>query len=387
MSIFSTVTLYRKYFLHENARKIIAEISIQNLMEQVIEIPGFQRIIDRSKVNDIFQYQDCHYKEHNRFNFIGALNIQCLGDTNYLIDGQHRYGALQQLHKHSYSKQTVVVEIIKIDSLTELAENYRIINQNTPLPDFPENIDSNIAKDVAQVIQNTFPNIWKKSRRPTRPFINFNQFQEAIGFLLSKLEKRQQKITAGQLIKLILEKNHKMKFWDFSQFNEIKRLKSSSKLIEKCRNNDFYLGMYPHKSHQYGYDWVRNIIRNETGSFVNDMSPPKTATAKKKKPIPPVLKEKVWELYIGDKIKELCLCCSTNSIKNTNFHCGHIIAEHHGGTLDLTNLRPICKSCNTSMGVENAVDYVERNYPKNKKRFTYGISKKPSFVMNLFSSS
>ena len=33
-----------------------------------------------------------------------------------------------------------------------------------------------------------------------------------------------------------------------------------------------------------------------------------------------------------------------------DFQCGHNIPESKGGTLDINNLKPICGSCNLSMG-------------------------------------
>jgi 5-methylcytosine-specific restriction endonuclease McrA len=40
------------------------------------------------------------------------------------------------------------------------------------------------------------------------------------------------------------------------------------------------------------------------------------------------------------------------------FHVGHVISEKAGGTHEINNLRPICASCNHSMGSENMVDFV-----------------------------
>ena len=79
-----------------------------------------------------------------------------------------------------------------------------------------------------------------------------------------------------------------------------------------------------------------------------------------KKIIPKSVKKDVWNHNIGgDIIKHKCLCCKKVTIENTNFHCGHVVSEKNGGTLEICNLRPICSSCNHSMGCENMVDYVK----------------------------
>ena len=81
----------------------------------------------------------------------------------------------------------------------------------------------------------------------------------------------------------------------------------------------------------------------------------------KKKPIPPPLKRNAWHKYIGEDIgKAKCLCCKLADITQMSFHCGHIIAESKGGELSVNNLKPICQSCNSSMGTQNMDEYIKK---------------------------
>jgi hypothetical protein len=78
----------------------------------------------------------------------------------------------------------------------------------------------------------------------------------------------------------------------------------------------------------------------------------------KKKCIPQSVRITVWDTYIGISIGQThCYVCKTNLINQFNFHCGHVIAEKNGGSCEITNLRPICKSCNSSMRTTNLEDY------------------------------
>lgn len=44
----------------------------------------------------------------------------------------------------------------------------------------------------------------------------------------------------------------------------------------------------------------------------------------------------VWDKYIGlDKGIAYCLCCKKTQIKQIQFHCGHVISEKHGGTMNI----------------------------------------------------
>jgi hypothetical protein len=70
-----------------------------------------------------------------------------------------------------------------------------------------------------------------------------------------------------------------------------------------------------------------------------------------RKSIPAALKRLVWNKYIGESIgKAKCTCCGLTDITQLSFHCGHVLADSQGGTCTVENLRPICQSCNSSMG-------------------------------------
>jgi hypothetical protein len=70
--------------------------------------------------------------------------------------------------------------------------------------------------------------------------------------------------------------------------------------------------------------------------------------------IPATVRNNVWNQHIGVEIGTyLCCCCKSEPITKANFECGHIISTKNGGSCDLSNLKPICKHCNTSMGTQN----------------------------------
>jgi 5-methylcytosine-specific restriction endonuclease McrA len=81
--------------------------------------------------------------------------------------------------------------------------------------------------------------------------------------------------------------------------------------------------------------------------------------------IPQSVRISVWDTYIGRTIGETnCFVCNNIKISQFDFHCGHVIAEKNGGELSLSNLRPICKSCNCSMGTQNLNEYKEKYFKK-----------------------
>jgi len=77
----------------------------------------------------------------------------------------------------------------------------------------------------------------------------------------------------------------------------------------------------------------------------------------RKAKIPKALREQVWRNFIGDTFSSKCIVTwCVNSITVFDFEVGHNIPESKGGSLDLTNLRPICSRCNKSMGNRFTID-------------------------------
>lgn len=87
---------------------------------------------------------------------------------------------------------------------------------------------------------------------------------------------------------------------------------------------------------------------------------------KNRKPIPKELREQVWFKYIGaTKSEGKCYCDGVRTISFFDFEVGHNKAVAKGGRDNINNLRPICKSCNRSMGTMS-IDVYKRKYHQAK---------------------
>lgn len=78
----------------------------------------------------------------------------------------------------------------------------------------------------------------------------------------------------------------------------------------------------------------------------------------------------IWNHWIGDAREHKCLCCyganpTGRLINKDAFECGHIKAESSGGSHAVTNIVPICTTCNKSCGAKNMVEYVKITFGKN----------------------
>ena len=236
-----------KQFIQKN-NKIIASIAMSDVLKEKIVIPNEQRICDKDKVSEIVKTQDRYYKQNFNFKFLGLINIHsCKEDNkNYLVDGQHRFSAATELSTMEYDP-VIEFELIEVETRDQLIENYKMINKNTELPEFPDNIDKNIPEQTAQFFFAQFPKVWKSGKKPDRPFINKNHFQEALGYLTSKLNEILGKnIDIEDLKTYILVKNKKMQQWPVLSYEKnIRKMKKWPEYKEKADELEFYLGMYP----------------------------------------------------------------------------------------------------------------------------------------------
>jgi 5-methylcytosine-specific restriction endonuclease McrA len=71
------------------------------------------------------------------------------------------------------------------------------------------------------------------------------------------------------------------------------------------------------------------------------------------------LKKTVWNHWMGMGVGEAkCPVCKITLIHQMAFHCGHIVAKSRGGLNTVENLKPICQSCNSSMGNQNMDEFI-----------------------------
>jgi 5-methylcytosine-specific restriction endonuclease McrA len=93
---------------------------------------------------------------------------------------------------------------------------------------------------------------------------------------------------------------------------------------------------------------------------------PKIKSTKRKKTIPKTIRNQVWRKYCGNKLDAKCFCCD-QELAYECWEAGHVIAEANGGNTDIENLRPVCMSCNRSMGKTNMFEFMKEYNMKGIK--------------------
>lgn len=114
---------------------------------------------------------------------------------------------------------------------------------------------------------------------------------------------------------------------------------------------------------------------NVTRKFIT--SPPKRRRtvskypSKKRSSCPKTVKETVWRKYFRNEMSGKCYVCG-KAINFTDFEVGHNKPFTKGGKWNINNLRPICRTCNRSMGTTSIEAFKRKYFTKNpvKKKKT-----------------
>ena len=84
----------------------------------------------------------------------------------------------------------------------------------------------------------------------------------------------------------------------------------------------------------------------------------------RRRQIPQSVRVSVWDREFGSHARAgKCTVCGRR-IDLFSFQCGHIVSQAHGGTEALSNLTPLCPSCNSSMGAESLNAFRARYYER-----------------------
>ena len=150
--------------------------------------------------------------------------------------------------------------------------------------------------------------------------------------------------------------------------NKIRHVKKSCKSINNPKNNELNNEL----NNNDILEDLKSIIKNyeqyilKYSNTINKKSKENIENKeniKNIKNVPKSIKDNTWDRYVGDIYSINCLCCNYNIIKSNNFHCAHVIPHSKGGKTIVENLRPVCSTCNLSMGQNNLFEWCEKYYP------------------------
>jgi 5-methylcytosine-specific restriction endonuclease McrA len=118
------------------------------------------------------------------------------------------------------------------------------------------------------------------------------------------------------------------------------------------------------------YNKQKRDIRKKYRDIEKAKHPPKP----KRKAIPKAVKDSVWDTTFGaSKGIGKCYVCDAE-INSKCFDCGHIIAVSNGGNNSKDNLKPICSTCNKSMGTKNMEEFKKEHFTSKTNNFLNNLN-------------
>jgi hypothetical protein len=291
-----------------------------------LHTPPYQTDLDVSKVDAMIESYH-HHPEFGRFKNTIVIAIRMTsGMRFYLVDGQHRVEMLKR-KPVEYSFRVLFYPIYNDD---EMRQMFREMNYDSH-------------KNAAYVSLGT-----DTARIADELFDYFKEYPFA-----TKKETTESRLYTTRVFVDKLSEYIK-------QFTEIESLKQHlfQKQQEFLRQIDV--------SHPYAEEKKcieSNIIFplkhcNFLDYLMNDAVP---AYQGRKKAKPITLRTMVWSHHVGMSVGERkCPVCEVKMIYQSDFDCGHVIAKSKGGLDIVENLRPICSSCNSSMGTQNMNEFIQK---------------------------
>ena len=321
-------------------------LSFSDLQLRGITVPDFQRFLKTEHVNNIYEYfVDCINK-HKEPILMGVIVI-CTNkkdDTNWLIDGNHRYHAIKKLYENYGYNMKCVCNTIEVFNKEEMEDLFNKINKSIGVPEVPTGVSLGLPNKIIKQLKIMYPLLIKSgnSGRVNRPHIHENDLIEKIG-------------EASQFVNITIE-NFLEKLQEFNH-----KLKTGTRLALKRRNNESMIKI----------DELCNDAHTKGGLLVGMLSIEKNwvmqmyglAIPKKEEninriAIPNDLRQELWHKYkkpskTSQHIIVECNWCKSELNMNSMV-CDHFpISVKNGGTNILSNLVPSCISCNSSRGCKD----------------------------------
>lgn len=142
---------------------------------------NFQRDIDWSRVEKIFTSYENDLNKNNRFIVFGTILLGLIDNDLYLLDGQHRFCAIQKIYKKYGYSSNVHTLIYRCKTSEQLFDYFKKINCNEIVAEWNlSNINYvNLIKQTIEKLCVLYPNYVSK-KTTVIPRINLSDFFDLV---------------------------------------------------------------------------------------------------------------------------------------------------------------------------------------------------------------
>ena len=348
------------------------KIKVEELLDNTY-IASFQRLENKEHVDLIYQHLSEYYKKYNEIFLPGVISLSKISNISniskdnenkednkedeimnkiekmIILDGQHRTGALNKLsiENPEVLEKKIRIDLYYVKNEEEALEIYNIINTSKKVELYTGNTEPIIFRIIQQYFLNRFGKYCKTTKNPRGLNINIDIICRKIqGYnMINKFNITEN--TVSVWIEYIKELNI---FYSEKSNQTLLSYGIKENIINEARNEQFYLGMFRN------YEWIERLLERPSITFEEQVHLVIENEIKLRKTISRTLRKHVWVKRCNDKISGECFCC-LEEISFTNFDCGHIVSVKDGGSNDIDNLEPVCRSCNLHMGIMNMTLY------------------------------
>jgi len=316
-----------------------------------IEKPAYQGALLETKVEQMITE---YLKNPTMLRFKNKIIIGCLHDKWFIVDGQHRLEMAVLLYNRQFKEDNLVFCWYECNNDKELKKLFDSVNKDSIKNQYY--VENNTYKvitmlDFTKKLKKYCKQYFSRKRSEVTKTYCIEEFVELLdkrGFF--ELEQCKEADSAYEY----LRKQNKL-FYEIASY-EINMLHNSHMYYEKeknCIHNKFIVSL---KGNNF-IDWKFDSVCNKPYHKIKKVKKDKISNYKR---------QIVWKNEFNDDITGTCPISFCNNILNNltrgGWHCGHVISEYNGGSIDPSNLRPICKNCNLDMSSKNWISYDKKSY-------------------------
>jgi 5-methylcytosine-specific restriction endonuclease McrA len=325
-------------------------------------LPQIQRELDAGHVDELHRRFVAEHVQTGTFDF-GIFELVSVGEELFLVNGQHRYAALLKLGQEGYRELLLHIRIKTVLSQTQLNEYFCAVNGSKQALICHNTDEQLVINGFKKHMVGTYgATYFPASKRPHKPNMNLDKVVEHM--MQIQLLEQLKCTRAKELCRAVDELNnfYCSKMYDIAWWgNDCLIKKDAQKWKDRAQQKNIqtplFLGIYP------DYEWMDRLITHVTQGVAYDSMPHFWKTVHCRKKPSARLREDVWKKRNGKRAftDGKCYVCQ-EPLTFGNMQCGHIISYYHGGTGTLSNLEPLCASCNRDMGTENLARYRQRKH-------------------------
>lgn len=332
-------------------------------------LPSLQRSLDEDHVRAMVQDQISEYATHEEFSLLQSISVAQLGDKVYVLDGQHRLRAFEDLRAQGYPVDHVVLPVVTyaVTDFDELVAHFNRINKHLPI--HPLELHGcwreGVAKRFVEWMRTTYGAFLKPSPVVRCPHISVDALKSEIIKRAAVMPVAVDARAMCDVVRSFNEQVHALRAEVGDALPE-----SVRKHLDDCAKKAAKLGAAPpcYLGAFKRFEWLDVTLYCLRAS--SDGSPPGVpkstclalvASAKDapqaRERIPQAVRRRVWAKHNApDSIAGACYTCEAE-LRFGDMECAHIVPHALGGKAELDNLMPVCRTCNRDMGIQNLETY------------------------------